>query len=152
MGNIDNKLNELIKVSNDVKKVIEKFDDPYWGFFSIAEKIGRTEIRKLAPFEAIAEDNEPVNVYIIIGELDEDSSDVNISISVTEDDVVNVLILNDTVTDIIDSRTKFTDNGDDTVSYFSKDSGNDVIIVIDEDYVMNAIKSMKELLKVVKSN
>ena len=143
MNNVK-KINELFKLCDNIKKMVEKFDDPYTQFTELAEEVdgGKHNIQEL---DVILDEDMPVT----IGGLIEEGDYTTMGINVLEDGEVSVTLYSLDHADVIDKRTKF-EEADDEVSYYSKDTRGNVSFEVDEELIDKSIKGMKKLEQVVK--
>ena len=143
MNNVK-KINELFKLCDNIKKMVEKFDDPYTQFTELAEEVdgGKHNIQEL---DVILDEDMPVT----IGGLIEEGDYTTMGVNVLEDGEVSVTLYSLEHADVIDKRTKFEEE-DDEISYYSKDTRGNVSFEVDEDLIDKSIKGMKKLEQVVK--
>ena len=151
MENIENRIKEIIQICDEIEEVVKKFDDPYKDFRQFIEKVNKGKIRNArGSLRLVSEDNEPASILALFGEEEKTHKDVYITVSVMEDGEVYTTLLSNNFTDIFDSKTEYTIDGD-YMSYQSKSTGREMRIEVNETILGIYIKYMSSLLKAISS-
>ena len=148
MNTYEKKFDEFLKVCDNIKKLVKKFDSPYEQFYELAENISNHK-PSIPDLEVLIEEDD---VPVIIGARVEDIDYTSLGISVLEDGEVVVTIYSLTYLDVITPRTKFTVDkyNDFTLEFYSDDIKSFVGFDVNEKIVDRSIKAMKKLEQVIK--